>query len=203
MGDQHDGALEVAEVGPEEGPDVDARAGVERGHRLVEQQHPRLGGQRAGQCHPLRLTAGELGRATTREVGEPESLEPLRGRCPGAGAGQPGRLRREGDVVAHVEVREEPVVLEDDPGRALVRAQVDLLVGPDLAADEEPARRQRLEAGDRAQEGALAGAVGPEHGEHLARCDVEGDGELELAATDTTVEGQAAGTVVLSPGRAH
>ena len=37
-----------------------AHAGVERAERLVEQQHVRLDGERAGERHALALAAGEL-----------------------------------------------------------------------------------------------------------------------------------------------
>ena len=37
-----------------------ADAGVERAERLVEEQDPRLDGQRAGERHALALPAGEL-----------------------------------------------------------------------------------------------------------------------------------------------
>ena len=69
MGDQHDRPGEVGEVRAQEGAHVDPGAGVERGHRLVEQQHLGLGGERPGQRHPLRLAAGELGGPAAGEVG--------------------------------------------------------------------------------------------------------------------------------------
>ena len=47
---------------------VHPHLGVERGQRLVEQQEPGRGGQRAGQRDPLLLAAGELGRDTCRRA---------------------------------------------------------------------------------------------------------------------------------------
>ena len=50
---------------------------VEGGHRLVEQQQPRVGGERPGDRDPLRLAAGELrrscGRRTARRRPRPAS----------------------------------------------------------------------------------------------------------------------------------
>ena len=61
-----------------------AHAGVERAERLVEQQHARLHGERAGQRHALALAAGELRRVARAEVGEPDELEQLARRAPGS-----------------------------------------------------------------------------------------------------------------------
>ena len=43
-----------------------AQLRVERAERLVEQQHPRVEHERAGQRHALLLAAGQLGRAPRR-----------------------------------------------------------------------------------------------------------------------------------------
>ena len=124
VGDQHDRSREGAEVLAQEAADVDARARVERGHRLVEQQHLRLRGQHPGQRDPLRLPSRELGRRPAGEVAEPQAREPRDRLGAGLRPRGAGRPRSEGDVVAHVEVREEPVVLEDDTDGALLGGQV-------------------------------------------------------------------------------
>ena len=77
MGDQHDRPGEVGEVSAQEGAYVDPRTRVERGHRLVEQEHLGLEGERPGQRDPLGLAAGELVRAAAGEVGQAEPFEPL------------------------------------------------------------------------------------------------------------------------------
>ena len=56
-------------------PQVLADLGVERAERLVEQQHLRVDGERAGQRHPLALAAGELRRVAVLEAVEPDDLE--------------------------------------------------------------------------------------------------------------------------------
>jgi hypothetical protein len=55
--------------------DLVARVRVERRQRLVQQQHGRVGRERAGQGDALPLAAGELARLRVREPGEPEALE--------------------------------------------------------------------------------------------------------------------------------
>ena len=87
------------------------------------------------------------------------------------------------DVLAHVHVREQGVVLEHRVDVTVVGGQV-----RDVAALEEyGARRRHLEAGDHAQDRRLARARGAEHGEELAVADdevhrVDGDDVTELLA---------------------
>src|SRR5215210_3845085 len=54
-----------------------ADLGVERAERLVEQQHTRLDGERAGQRHALALTAGELARVALVVARQPDDAEQL------------------------------------------------------------------------------------------------------------------------------
>ena len=54
-----------------------AQRRVERGERLVEQQHLRAARERAGQRHPLLLAAGELVRQALGERRDPDHLEQL------------------------------------------------------------------------------------------------------------------------------
>ena len=50
---------------------------VERAERLVEQQHLRLDGERAGERHALALAARQLGRVAVREAVQVDQLEQL------------------------------------------------------------------------------------------------------------------------------
>ena len=141
----------------QEGAYVDPGAGVEGGHRLVEQQHLRIEGERPRQRHPLGLAAGELVRAPVGETSQPEPLEPLLRRRPGGRPAEAARPGGEGDVVAHVEVREQPVVLEDHAGPALLggHERVRAAASRGRRPPTDPARRAP-EPGDRAQQGGLA-----------------------------------------------
>ena len=68
-------------------------------------------------------------------------------------------------------MREQRIVLEDRVDVAPIGRHA---LGR-LAEDLDTARRRLLEAGDQAQAGGLARARWPEHGEELARRDVEVD----------------------------
>ena len=84
------------------------RVRVERGQRLVEEQHGRLAGERARERDPLALAAGELGRAARR----------ARWAMPKRSSSSSARAwPRERHVLAHAHVREERVVLEHEPTR--------------------------------------------------------------------------------------
>ena len=72
----------------------------------------RLGGQCANERDPLRLAPGQLARHRAGSVAEPGAVEPLT-RDPRRVMPQP-----EGHVVEDRHVREQDVVLEDDPDAA-------------------------------------------------------------------------------------
>ena len=58
-------------------PQLRADLGVERGQRLVQQQHLGLDGQGPGQRDPLLLPAGDLVRVAVRLLGQPDQLQHL------------------------------------------------------------------------------------------------------------------------------
>ena len=86
---------------------------VERAERLVEQQHGRAQDQRPGQRDALLLAAGELVRAALAELAELDQLERLLDAPVALAARDLLVAQAEGDVVEHVEVREQRVALED------------------------------------------------------------------------------------------
>ncbi len=123
------------------GAQVLAHLGVEGTEGLVEQQHLRLDRQRPCQCHPLALAAGELGRVT---VGEPVELD-------------------EAQQLVHPvgDLRLVPLAdLQAEADFALLRR----LFRDVLAIDQDTAGIERLEPGDRPQQGRLAAATRPEQG---------------------------------------
>ena len=80
---QHHGLVDVVrhqhQRRPRIGPEVEQMVlqvapgeGIERGERLVQQQHFRLRHQRAGDRHPLRLAAGQFARPGIGLVGKPD-----------------------------------------------------------------------------------------------------------------------------------
>src|SRR5437868_5958239 len=80
-------------------------------------------------------------------VRDPEALEEL----------VDARLAPVRDVLAHGHVREERVLLEDEPDAALVRRTRDAPLGvePDLVVERDPAPWRTHEPGDRAQDRRL------------------------------------------------
>jgi hypothetical protein len=119
-------------------------------------------------------------------LGEGEAFEPVAGPVTGAGLAMAAGTEPEGDVVERAEAGEEQVVLEhhadgafgggdEDVGRGVVEHR---------AVELDAAVVEGLEAGDDAQGGGLAGAVGPEQGDHLAVVDVNVDVEPEGAEVD-------------------
>ena len=90
-------------------PHLGLRVRVERRERLVEEEHPRIAGERPRERDPLPLASRELVRMRRREVRDAEALEQ---RVDVAAA------RAEGDVRAHAQVREEGVVLEHEADAA-------------------------------------------------------------------------------------
>ncbi|MCY1180675.1 hypothetical protein D9M73_211360 [compost metagenome] len=77
----------------------------------------------------------------------------------------------EGDVVAHVQVREQRIALEHHADVTLVRRHVDQR----LAVDQDLPRAGRLEASQHRQGGALARAAGAEEGQKFTVLDVQRD----------------------------
>ena len=109
------------------------RVGVERGERLVEQQHLRVARERSRERDALALAAGELGRAGALEVRDREPLEVLVGRVPSS------RTRCSGARSCAGRAR--------SPGRRARRAaglgrrdRSARAVEPDLVADGDAAR---------------------------------------------------------------
>ena len=144
---------------------------VERAERLVEQQHLWPVDQRAGERDALALAAGQLAGAARAIARQPHQGERLLGGLAPLGLADALDHQAVGDVVEHVEMREQRIVLEDGVDVAPVGRDA---VGA-LAENLDMAGGRLLEAGDQAQARRLAGARRAEHGEELARPDVEVD----------------------------
>jgi hypothetical protein len=82
---------------------------VERRERLVEQQHLGFARERARERDALALAAREVARPRVPRGGDPEAFEQL------VGSAAPPNAT----LLADGQVREERVVLEDEPDRAL------------------------------------------------------------------------------------
>ena len=138
---------------------------VEGGQWLVEQQYGRIGRECPRQGDALALAAGELARLRVRDPRKAEALEQ-----------RDSAFAAELHVLAHAQVREERVVLEDQADRPLLRRQVDASrrVEPVVPVHRDPSAGE-LQPGDRPQERGLPGSGGPDE-----RHDLAADGQLDV-----------------------
>ena len=183
MGDDHDREAR-GRAQPVEQPEHEVAVGhVQRADRLVAEQQPRPGHDRAGERHPLPLAAGELARVAVAErVGvqadEAEGLRRPAGCArPGGTAGHRERL---GDQLADGEVGVEGAqrVLEDELhlARAEERPQLAALQRAEVGALEVDAAGGRADQADGgAGQRGLARAGLADDADDLARQDVEVD----------------------------
>ena len=160
---------------------------VERGERLVEQQQPRLDGQRTGQRDPLPLAAGQAGGAPVAEAGQADERQQLLDPPGRPGTRRPAQPQRVADVAGDALLGEQLPVLEHQREAASVRGDR----GQVLAVVRDRAGLEPLQARHRPQQGGLARARRAEHGQHLAGRQVEADpvdgghpGEADAEVTD-------------------
>jgi hypothetical protein len=151
------------------GAHLHPQLGVEVRERLVEQEGCGLAHQRAAHRDALPLAARELARRALEQRREREQLRHARDALRALSRGHAAHLQREGQVLAHREVRVERVVLEHHRDVALLRRERAHVP----AADADRAARRRLEAGQQAQHGGLAAARGPHQCHQLAVRDLE------------------------------
>ena len=138
--------------------------GIERGQRLVEQQHLGTHHQAAGEGDALALPARHLVRLAILESTQADQLERLAHPLVTLGPPDPGDLEAITDVFDHVHVREHRVGLEHHVDRALVGRDS----GHVLPIDQDLAFGRQFEPGDHPQQGGLAAARGPQQHEEFA-----------------------------------
>ena len=143
--------------------------------RLVEQQQLRRRHQRAADRHHLLLAAAHGARKLRAALGEAreqrlDAREIVRLACAGA-----ARIGAELEVLPHRQLGEDaaPFRHQRDPGlHDLVRRQREQV----LSVEGDARARLRMDQpGDGLEQGRLAGAVGAEHHDDLARLHVEID----------------------------
>ena len=133
------------------------RVRIERGQRLVEEDHARPAGESPGESDPLPLASRDRRRPRVGEMGDAEALEVLAGAL----------LAGVRDVLSNGQVREQCVFLEDEADAPLVRLAEEpaRAVEPDVVAERYPSPRRTHEARDRPEHRALAGARRPDEGD--------------------------------------
>ena len=121
---------------------------VERGKGLIEKKQTGRWCERAGQCHALRLAAGEILRAESGEVGCANKIQHLVYTTFACGAVEIVQ------AVSHVgsggEVGEERRLLRDQRSLAMAGrdAQSDGVFGERAAVEDDAAAHRKIEAGE-------------------------------------------------------
>ena len=164
---------QLAQVAEEVAP----RPRIERGARLVQEEHAGADEERLRQLDAPLEAAGQLLHPLGAPAGDPEPLErrvePLRERAPG----HPVEAPVAGEVLLDRELPVDARVLEDDAERAPHDVRLAHHV---VAHDARRAPLRPEQCGEDAEERALPAAVRAEEPEHLARIHREGDaGERE------------------------
>ena len=160
-----------------------AQVAVQRAERLVQQQHGRLDGERAGDGDALALAAAELRRVALFEAVELQQRHHLGGSGALGGAGLAAGVQAVGDVAGDRQMREHGVLLEHHRDVAAMRRDG----VQQRAAQADGAGIRGLEPGDHVQQGRLAAAAGAEQGHDLPVADgqvaaVDGGDAAEIAA---------------------
>ena len=181
MGHENGDPFECRQLRRQLGPYGIAGLDIERSHGLVEEEHLRRGREGPGEGNALGLASGDFGGPPARKFGDVEPVERLCCDASGLRSRQAPCPRAEGHVLEHGQVREERVVLEHDPDcpiTGLNEHRRSVIEHPAIKSDG--AGRDRLEPCNGSQQGRLAGAIGPEDRNNLARPQFEPNLEGEL-----------------------
>ena len=139
---------------------------VERGQRLVEQQHRGIRQQRPADGDTLLFTAGQAGHTTVEQRPDIEHVDHLiETRCIQLAAREPGAVTQ---VVAHVHVREQTRLLKHVADTSTVRRHVNGVRAVEHAAprDFDTTALGPDQPRHDAQQGTLAGARRAEQAGH-------------------------------------
>ena len=170
VGDVDGGQRELVEEAGEVVEEPVAQPPVERSERLVEEEQPRGSGASA-RASATRCCSPPESVPTDRrsKPGEADELEQLACALAIARGIVAAHAQAEADVLRHVAMREERVILEDEADAAAMRRNACEI----LPVEQDPSLVGHLEPGDDAQERRLARAARPEHRDDLAARDLE------------------------------
>ena len=158
-----------------------AEIGVEVGERFVEEEHAGFAHDGASHGHSLALAAGKLAGHAGEQSVQSEELGGFLGAALAFLGGNAAHLQAVGDVVVHVHVRVERVVLEHHGDVAVLGFHVRHIP----VADVDGAGGHFLQTGDAAQSRGLAAARGTHHDHEGA----VGHFEVEAGEDFVLVEG--------------
>ena len=171
MGDEQRGDPQLALDGADGAPQLEAHAGVERSERLVEQQHLRLVREGAGERDALLLAAGKLARGASAEAGQTDHFQQLVAAAAAFGGLDAADAQRELDVLGRRHAAEQRIALEHESDAAPGGRQV----GDVAPVEQHPSGVHVGEAGDHAQQGALAAARGAQQDVELPLASLQRD----------------------------
>ena len=171
VGDEDEGKAKRALQCLEFALHVLAKFEVERAERFVEQQDLGPDDQRAGEGDPLPLAAGQLAGLALFHPEQLDHLELFGAQLVAFRLAHAADHQAIANVVEHVHVREQSIVLKDRVHRPPIgRDALDR-----FPEDPDVARGRLIEPGDQPKARRLAGAGRTEHCKELARRDVEID----------------------------
>jgi acyl-CoA thioesterase I len=180
VGDHDHGSAFFAVQGQDEVEDQAAGGAIQVAGRLVGQKDGRSQSEGAGQGDALLLAAGELHGIMVEAASEADAVEQFAGAF-GSVTCPRGQATRQFHGQEHVflggERGDEVIRLEDEPdfAAAHLRHAVFVEVGDVFAIQDHLARSGGIEAGEEAEQGALAAARGSHDGGELAARDIEID----------------------------
>ena len=153
---------------------------IQRAQGLVQQQQLRLKDQRAGDGHALALSAGELGRHALFAALQLHQAQHLRNLRPPLGTLHAAHAQSIGDVLFHIHVGKQGIILKDGVDVALLRRRVG-----DVPAREIHAPGVRLQqARDDAQRGGLAAARRAQQRDELPRLHIKAEAAQDLRSLE-------------------
>jgi hypothetical protein len=155
VGDVEDGGVILPGQRGDLGAQPLPQVRVEVGERFVAEQHRGPGDQGPGQRHPLLLPAGQFRRPAVRQPGQPHPVQHRQRPPPGFLPGQAEPFQRIDHVRQRTDLRPQRVVLEHHRQASPLGLDVPLLIGDDLAADRDAARRHPVDPGHQPQESGL------------------------------------------------
>jgi hypothetical protein len=168
--DQHDGQPEFAIDALEQIQNGARGFGVERGRRLIGQQHLRLARERARNADTLLLPAADLRRIAVLLRGKPDQIEQRQHRRFDLGALHARELERQRDVIEYRARRQQIEVLEDHADLAARLAQLARGHRRQIAAaDQDITFSRPRQQVDRAHQCTFAGAAAADDAEYFAR----------------------------------
>ena len=168
MRDEEDGLVSLAPDLEQLGLHELAGLRVERGERLVHQQHDGIGGERTGQVDALLHSAGQLRRVVTLEAAQTDSLMKCSVRCVhGRAIEAVLHFHAVADVAGDGPPRQQTRLLKDD--RAIDARTIDSLCHRSTRVPASYAQQ----AGDDVEQRRLAAAARSDDGHELAVGDRE------------------------------